>query len=185
MNANPQGRREGQRRWRIEGLGARGPDLELKEKLMLFGQFVGDWDIVEARYPHPDGTEELGQGEVHFDWILGGRAIQDVWMKREEDLTVVPVGTTIRYYDSKTDYWSSTWISPTQSIVQTFTAGLVGEEIVLNGKTKDGFPERWIFLDIKPNSFRWRSEMTSDGGATWVLTEEMRIRRRGWPETRA
>jgi hypothetical protein len=34
----------------IEGLGADGPDPNMREKLMLFGQFVGDWDIVEARY---------------------------------------------------------------------------------------------------------------------------------------
>jgi len=29
----------------IKGLGADGPDPRLKEKLMLFGQFVGDWHI--------------------------------------------------------------------------------------------------------------------------------------------
>jgi len=29
----------------IKGLGADGPDPKLKEKLMLFGQFVGDWEI--------------------------------------------------------------------------------------------------------------------------------------------
>ena len=36
-------------KWEIKGLAADGPDSGLKEKLMLFGQFVGDWDIVEAR----------------------------------------------------------------------------------------------------------------------------------------
>ena len=34
----------------IKGLGADGPDPNMRQKLMLFGQFVGDWDIVEARY---------------------------------------------------------------------------------------------------------------------------------------
>ena len=28
----------------IKGLGAEGPDSGIKEKLMLFGQFVGDWE---------------------------------------------------------------------------------------------------------------------------------------------
>jgi hypothetical protein len=40
-------------KWKIEGLGATEPYPNLKEKLALFGQFVGDWDIVEARYPQP------------------------------------------------------------------------------------------------------------------------------------
>ncbi len=62
----------------IEGLGADGPGPEMREKLMLFGQFVGDWDIVEARYPQPDGTEIKRRGEIHSGWILDGRAIQDV-----------------------------------------------------------------------------------------------------------
>lgn len=42
--------------WGIDGLAADGPYPGLKEKLDLFGQFVGEWDIVEARYPKPDGT---------------------------------------------------------------------------------------------------------------------------------
>jgi hypothetical protein len=35
----------------IKGLGSDGPLLGQGEKLVLFGQFVGDWDIVEARNP--------------------------------------------------------------------------------------------------------------------------------------
>jgi hypothetical protein len=55
---------------RAEGLGTYEPYPNLKEKLALFGQFVGDWDIVDARYPQPDGTEVKRKGEVHFGWIL-------------------------------------------------------------------------------------------------------------------
>lgn len=62
-------------KWEIKGLAADGPDSGLKEKLMLFGQFVGDWDIVEARYMQADGTWVKMHGEVHFGWILGGSAV--------------------------------------------------------------------------------------------------------------
>jgi hypothetical protein len=48
--------------WTIKGLGADGPNPELKEKLVLFGQFIGDWDITEDRYPQPDGTEVKHRG---------------------------------------------------------------------------------------------------------------------------
>ena len=59
----------------IKGLGADGPDPEFKEKLMLFGQFVGDWEI-ESEWFLPDGSTPRGKGEIHFEWILNGTAIQ-------------------------------------------------------------------------------------------------------------
>jgi hypothetical protein len=166
-------------RWEIEGLGAYGPYPNLKEKLTLFGQFVGDWDIVEAKYPQPDGTGVKRRGEVHFGWILDGRAVQDVWMTVDDDASRAVHGTTIRFYDPKIDSWHSVWISPAKGIVQTFIARKVRDEIVLEGVTPDGYPEKWIFSQITRNSFRWRSEETHDEGRTWVLTEEMQIKRRG------
>jgi hypothetical protein len=165
--------------WTIEGLGAEGPNPELREKLMLFGQFVGDWDIVKAWYRTPDGTIKWQDGEVHFGWILDGRAVQDVWMTHRGDPPrAVPIGTTVRFYDPKTDTWASTWISPSQGVVQRFIGRHVGKEIVLETTNAEGFPEKWIFSDIQHDSFRWHSEETHDGGKTWVLTEEMFIRRK-------
>ena len=162
----------------IKGLVADGPDPKLKEKLMLFGQFVGDWDILEARYPQPDGTEIKRRGEIHFRWVLDGKAVQDVWMTHEENPPhVVPVGTTIRFYDPKIDAWQSIWIAPMHGLVQTFLARKVGDEIVLEGKSKDGYPERWIFSEIRPDSFRWKSVESHDNEKTWQLTEEMRVQR--------
>jgi hypothetical protein len=171
--------RVSERLWRIIGLGADKPFPELKEKLALFGQFVGDWDILEARYPRPDGTEVKRKGEIHFRWILGGRAIQDVWMMHDKDTNKpIPAGTTIRFYDPNIDAWHSIWISPIQNVVQTFVARKVENQIVLEGNTKEGDPERWIFSQITPNSFRWHSEETHDKAKTWIITEEMRIQRR-------
>ena len=143
---------------------------------MLFGQFVGDWDIVEARYRLSEGKWIKEKGEVHFGWILGGTAVQDVWLGRDEDSQEVTIfGTTVRFYDPEIDAWRSTWISPIKGLVKTFIARKVKDEIVLESKTPEGHPERWIFSEITPRSFRWRSEETSDDGKTWTLTEEMRI----------
>ncbi len=166
--------------WGVKGLAADGPYAGLKEKLDLFGQFVGEWDIVEARYPKPDGTEIRRRGEISFKWILEGRAIQDVWsMIDEKTGKAVPAGTTVRFYDSNIDAWQSVWISPRQHAVQPFIARKVKGAIVLTGKTADGsYPERWVFSEIRPDSFRWHSEETHDGGKTWILTEEMKIRRK-------
>lgn len=165
--------------WMIEGLGADGPDPELREKLMLFGQFIGDWNITEDRYLQPDGTEIKHRGEVHFGWILDGRAVQDVWMTYDEKLRrAVPDGTTVRFYDAKIDAWHVIWIKPKQGVVRIFVARKAKDEIVLEGKTREGIPENWIFSQITPTSFRWRSVETHDNGKTWQLTEEMKVRRK-------
>jgi len=164
--------------WLIKGLGANGPDPSLEEKLMLFGRFVGDWDIVAARYLQADGTWVKMKGEVHFGWILGGTAIQDVWMDRREDSKkMIMFGTTIRFYDPKIDAWRSTWLSPIKGLVQTFIGHEANGDIVLEHKTVEGYPEKWIFSQITPQSFRWHSEETRDNGKTWLLTEEMQIQK--------
>jgi hypothetical protein len=162
----------------IKGLGALYPDPNLKEKLMLFGQFVGDWEIVDARYLKADGNWAEMRGEVHFGWILGGTAIQDVWMGHllgEEKLGMF--GTTIRFYDQKIDAWRSTWLSPLRGIVQLFFGRKVGSKIILELQNSNGYPERWIFSDITSKSFRWYAEETHDNNKTWQLTEEMNIHR--------
>jgi hypothetical protein len=162
----------------IPGLGASGPDPAMREKLMLFGQFVGDWDIIEARYPQPDGTDVKRRGEIHFGWILDGKAVQDVWMTHQGNPPrAVPAGTTVRFYDSKIDAWRCIWIAPKHASIQNFVARKVGEEIVLEGRTSDGYPERWIYSEITPTSFGWHAVESHDDQKTWMLTEEMRVQR--------
>jgi hypothetical protein len=161
----------------IKGLLSDAPDHELKEKLMLFGQFVGDWKI-NAQWFESDGSTLKGKGEVHFGWVLDGRAIQDVWMKHEADPPrLVSARTTIRFYDPKIDAWQCVWVAPLSGTVRTFLARQVGDEIVLEGTTEDGHPERWIYSEIRSHSFQWRALESRDNRKTWKLTEEMLIQR--------
>ena len=169
--------------WRIDGLAADGPNPALRRKLMLFGQFVGDWEITEFRNLQDDGSWKGGKGwkgEIHWRWILEGRAIQDIWGHRDPKThKLVPAGTTVRFYDSKLGAWRSTWLSPSQHAVRTFIGRMVDERIVLDATdcTK-GQAERWIFSQITPNSFHWHAEKRRKRQAEWVVTEEMSVRRR-------
>ena len=52
-----------------------------------------------------------------------------------------------------------------------------GNDIVQEGKNDAGATLRWSFTDITPNSFRWLGERSTDGGATWQLQAEFRVRR--------
>ena len=162
--------------WNITGLGAGGPFPGLEEKLSLFGQFVGDWEILENRFFQDDGSEIVQHGELHWGWILDGRAVQDVWMYYDEDTKrMVPAGTTVRFYDPKIDAWHSIWITPLGNDFVAFTARKMKDEIMLEGKEPDGVLLRWIFSDIKQDSFRWRGEESKDSGKNWKLTESMII----------
>ena len=162
----------------IKILEANGPNAILKDKMMLFGQFIGDWDIINAQYVEADGSWVKMKGEVHFGWILEGTAIQDVWMGCREGATKMTMfGTTIRFYDPKIEAWRSTWLSPLKGLVQTFIGHEVNGEIVLEHKNEEGYPEKWIFSQITPQSFRWHAEETHDEGKTWILTEEMQMQK--------
>lgn len=154
--------------WTLKGLGADAPLGEQKEKLSLFGQFVGDW-VGEATFLKDDGSEiPGGKGEVHFRWVLEGRAVQDVWMSEDPSTKkLTPHGTTLRFYDSESGAWQSTWISPKQNTTLTFMGRESGSEIVLEAVNKRGRLEHWIFYDIKKGSFNWRGEGSDDGGKTW------------------
>ncbi len=165
--------------WSIDGLAASGPDPGLRDELMLFGQFVGDWDIEENLYLEDDGTWKSGQGEVHWRWILEGRAVQDVWTERDPTTgRVTSVGTTVRFYSSELKAWYSVWLSPVQGRVRRFIGRRVGDEIVLEGeRNPDGSLVRWIFYDITADRFRWRAERRRTSDPDWVVYERMRIRR--------
>ena len=103
-------------------------DPVLADRLKLFGQFVGSWDVDIRDHPD-DASERRVQGEWHFAWVLEGRAIQDVWIapKRTlrgcaDDFLPGEYGTTLRFYDPEIDAWRSTWHAPVRGIVRTFIA---------------------------------------------------------------
>src|SRR5438105_12527530 len=106
--------------WVLQGLTADGPDRKNKQKLQLFGQLVGSWDI-KGRWFQPDGTVREGKGELHSAWILDGLATQDVWISHKSGRKI-PVGTTLRFYDASIDKWHCTWISPRLKSIRTFVA---------------------------------------------------------------
>ena len=59
-----------------EALHVAGPNPDHAEHLGLFGQFVGSWDLQWSGLD-ADGRPARA-GELHFGWVLGGRAVQDV-----------------------------------------------------------------------------------------------------------
>lgn len=150
--------------------------------LELYGRFVGDWDTDIVAYT-PDGVLHQGQGEIHFGWILEGRAIQDVWMiprlrDRRPGAPAMPVagnwyGTTLRIYDPALGAWRIYWIDPATNSYYQQIGRQQGADIVQQGTTDTGALSRWSFTDIKPFSFYWKGEVSVDKGESWRLVVEV------------
>lgn len=163
--------------------GVDGPAGPHAEKLMLFGRLVGTWDVEGRTYP-PDGPAKDYRGEWTWGWILGGRAIQDVYAvpsraeQEREGLEPLVHGTTIRVYDPTLAAWHVVWASPLAGVVLRFVARARGDEIVLEAVGDDGALLHWIFSDVEDDSYRWRAVTSSDGGTTWRTLQAMTVRRR-------
>jgi hypothetical protein len=81
----------------FDALHSDGPAPDRADGMALYGWLVGVWelDVVISRR---DGTRQSTHGTVHAGWVLGGRAIQDIF--------AVPglfYGTTLRVYDPALD----------------------------------------------------------------------------------
>lgn len=169
-----------------EVLHAAGPAPDRTGKMDLYGRLIGSWDMEVAAFDE-DGGRHDGRGEIHFGWVLEGRAIQDVWMippraERGPDAPVMPVagnwyGTTLRVYDPAIDAWHVLWSDPAIQFYSRQVGRAQGDDIVQEGSYEAGGRSRWTFSDIRADSFRWRAEISTDGGATWRLQVEIHARR--------
>lgn len=156
----------------IQSLGSTGPHASLGTEARLFDRFVGTWDLHCDLFP-VDGKPSTFDGQWLFGWALDGRLVQDVLIEGSRRR-----GTTVRFYDEKSHDWRVVWIPPRSGNVVSLRGGAEGDRIVLLGKDVDGSSLRWSFNDIRPDSFLWRGETSSDGGRTWRTEQVMRLKRR-------
>lgn len=154
--------------------------------LKLYGQFVGAWEA-EGQAFLPDGSTRKHYWQISFAWVLEGRAVQDVWITPPRHGNYVgksepwgpfsnQYGTTLRVYDAKSDTWRVTWIDPATGYRADLTGRASAEGILQEGSGIDGARLRWIFSDIRPDSFRWRAEISRDG-APWHKAIDLLARR--------
>jgi hypothetical protein len=158
--------------------GAPGPDPALSDRLALFGQFVGSWDLLVTDHDGPGGAS-TSPGEWHFGWALAGRAVADVWICPRRTASGVSPGKhglSMRFPDSSGRAWRSIWIEPRQDVVRAFTARAQDGGIVLSGRFDDALEMRWTFSEITPDSFRWRNEQSLNG-RDWQLRQSFEATR--------
>jgi uncharacterized protein len=162
----------------IAALGAAHPHRSLEDQARVFDQLVGTWDCDFTFYAG-DGSVRRKKGELLLGWILDGRAVQDIWVtypaEGESDRRI---GTSLRFFDTALKQWRVVFVGPQSNYLVVVQGGVKGDRIVLHGVDADGSRIRWSFNDIGPDSFVWRGETSRDGGTSWRLEEEHRMRRR-------
>jgi hypothetical protein len=147
------------------------PAADRADKMGLYGWLIGSWEM-DAVMHGDDGTQSRGKGEIHFGWVLEGRAIQDVWI-----LPGVFYGTTLRVYDPGLGAWHILWSDPVKQLYTRQIGRARGADIVQEGVADSGAAVRWSFTEITPDSFHWLGERSLDGGASWHLQVEFFARR--------
>lgn len=167
----------------LSALSAAERSPEIPEFADAYGWLIGSWEL-EVFDPREDGTIRRGNGEVHFGWVLEGRAVQDVWIMprladRKEGMGKDGnrYGTTLRVWDPAIQAWRATWINPVTGRRDELVGRRVGNDIIQIGTHEDGRPIRWNFTEVTQDSFRWTGEVLNPDGKTWRLEAEFHGRR--------
>lgn len=160
-------------------LAAVGRAVEIPEAADAYGWLIGSWELDVRRYWGADVSADGIKGEVHFEWVLEGRAVQDVWIMppRAErtgalDKTRNMYGSTLRVWDPSIQAWRITWTNPAGDHHEQQIGRRVGKDVVQVGTRPDGTPTRWTFTDITRDSFHWLGEALDKDGRTWNLEGE-------------
>jgi hypothetical protein len=163
-------------------LDAAGPHPSLGGHADTYGRLIGSW-TGEVHDHYPDGRSTIGSAEVHFAWVLEGRAVQDLWIgpaRAERGSGPRPprdrYGTTLRVFEPASEGWRVTWINPAGGSRTELVGRRQGDDVVQLG-TRDGWPIRWSFVEIEPRSFRWLGHILERDGVGWRLETEFRFRR--------
>jgi hypothetical protein len=160
-----------------------GRSPEIPEAADVYGWLVGSWEL-DVRVYWVDVSSQGVKGEAHFDWVLEGRAVQDVWIMpqrpdRKANLGKAgnSYGTTLRVRDETMQAWRVTWINPVTGARAELIGRGSGRDIVQLGTLANGVPIRWMFTEITPDSFRWTGETLQPDGRTWKLEGDFRATR--------
>jgi hypothetical protein len=166
----------------IEALHATGPHPSLGEHADTFGRLIGSWEG-EYHDEYPGESSETGLMEVHFGWVLQGRAVQDTFIAPrryaepgDSALKRQTYGTTVRVFHPELAAWRAVWLNPLKGIQIQLVGRRIGADIVQFRLGTDR-AEKWVFSEITDRSFRWRALLLGDDGVTWRVDTEFQLRR--------
>ena len=160
----------------LAALGSEAPPAERAKDMDLYGWLIGSWEMDTLHHRH-DGTVEKSTGEIHFGWVLEGRAIQDLWIRPRRPAPSTMYGTTLRVFDPAIDGWHIIWSDPLNQDYSRQIGRADGDDIVQIGEDSRGLKTRWRFTEIATDSFHWIGEERVSNSDPWQITYEHFARR--------
>jgi hypothetical protein len=122
-----------------------------------FDFWLGEWNLTWNDTLH--GTNKIEK-------VLGDCTVQENFYDPNTKYT----GKSWSVYNPRTAKWHQTWVDDRGGYI-ALTGGMEGDKMVLktgelqtpNGKQIN----RMVFYNIKPDSFNWIWEASTDGGTSW------------------
>ncbi|ODT29613.1 MAG: hypothetical protein ABS35_08180 [Kaistia sp. SCN 65-12] len=152
------------------------PPADRAEEMALYGWLIGSWEMDTVH--HLDGgLVERSSGEIHFGWVLEGRAIQDIWIRPKRPAPPTMYGTTLRIFDPGIGGWHIIWSDPLNQDYSRQIGRAEGSDIVQIGEDSRGLKARWRFTEIAADSFHWIGEERATDVEPWQVTYEHFARR--------
>lgn len=131
-----------------------------------FGQYVGNWNIVERRLGQDGNWTEHTGTRWNFKCVGNGIAVQDYWLPANGN-----AGTNLRVYNSDTKSWDIAWTATaTPGMARINAKRQENGDILMHYVTEISPNRRITFFPPHDNGWDWQLEIDlPDQGWTKVL----------------
>ena len=105
-----------------------GPAADAPPELQHFAPLIGEWSTSEESFkPDGSGWAPSKTADWNFYWSFAGRGIRDDYIsppmaEAVDDESKRTYGTNLRIYNSDTNQWVMTWLTPGSKEPGNFTA---------------------------------------------------------------
>ena len=138
-----------------------------------FDFWIGDWNLI---------WNDSIRGNNRIQKIFGNCTIHENFSNPKTGY----FGQSWSVYNANYQYWQQTWIDSNGGYI-ALTGGMKGDSMVLTTEEQQvptnisptgKLISRMVFFNIKPDSFNWVWESSTDGGISWKPNWKIRYERR-------
>jgi hypothetical protein len=139
----------------------------------LFQQHKGDFDYLLGDWEFVANNKQFGKSNGRWSAVktATGQILDEYRLVDDQGQTFY-VTATIRNYNVTADRWELIGMDSQNGLQDFGTAQRVGQEVHIEQRfgVAGGTPNtlRIRYYNIKPDSFSWTAEQSTDGGKTWV-----------------
>lgn len=138
-----------------------------------FNFWVGDWIATWNDTLH---------GTNHIEKLFGNCTIHENFSDPNSNF----LGQSWSVYNANNKKWQQTWVDNQGGYI-TFTGEMIGDSMILTTaertvpttvSTSGKIMSRMVYFNIKPNSFDWSWEASTNGGKSWKQNWLIHYRRK-------